>query len=767
MNYSLPYLLFVTLLMMLTVMERVGKRNRATVRYTHYGCIILYLLFIGLRGYIGTDWYNYRIIFEQIPTLFSGQWEEFRSGNFQEIGFLVFATAVKSLWNDYHFFVFLNACLDMVILHVFLNRYVSWYTLGFLLFFIMGGLTLCELVRNSRSVGLFLLSIRYVIERRPIPYVTLNLVGMSFHLSSLIYILLYGFIRRPWPRWLFVWVFLLGNVVFLFRLEIVRPLLEQWGEAVGGRLQLYLVQYVGHELYDVPYGWSIGYVERIFTGLIVLVFYRRLMVGKGFHTPFLNLYLFYFAAFFFLSEMRELAARTSLLFVCSYWVLVPEIYEILLSRFKRAVFRWVLYGYCLLKMAGMTAIPLYRYDNLLWGVQRYEERVGGIRTLLPESITMNPKNIHIAELSMTGPLHAGVNTGFIQIWKHLYPRSRCRFFAEKEHVANCSERAAGADVLYCPFPVFPRAVKRTLPWRDLLGGVYGLWLLLRTRKADVLFITNLLPVTHWIIVALNRWLRRKVYIALHGQLEALLPDTSLRSTKYYFRLHLPLLRRDRQNRYIVLGEPVYQGVKSFFPEILPPIVIDHPYDYGPQVPAAPFAPPLRLGQLGIGNRSKGTEKLFRLGILLRQEIEAGKVEIHLIGRLDPELLPQTNRWVNWQKEFVSQESMDRKLHALHYTLLLRDETQGRATASGSFFDTVRSVTPFLSLGSSFVRSYADRFPGCGEIFDSLEQMATAIRQICRRFDRISYGLQMEQVYRMQQELSTGKIARRLQSQIRL
>ena len=373
-GYSIPYLVFVGLLIVLTVMERTGRGHLLRRPFCRFSCSMLYLLFVGLRGYIGTDWYSYQPIFDQTPALFSGHWGDFGTDNRLEPGFILFTSSIKSLWNNYHFFVFISACIDLAILHLFLKRYVGWYTLGFLVFFVMGGLTLGDLMRNVRGIGLFLLSLKYLTERRALPYFGLNLLGMCFHITSIVYLPLYWILHRRWPKAVFIIVFLLGNAVFLLRIEFARPLIEWMAETLGGRFAYLQAQYLMNEMFDQRYWLSLGYLERILTSLLILGFYRKLHRQRATNVLFINAYVLYFAFFFFLSEIREFAARFSLLFIFSYWVLLPALYETLQARFNRTVFLVVLYTYCLLKIAGMTSISLYRYDNLLWGIENYDRR---------------------------------------------------------------------------------------------------------------------------------------------------------------------------------------------------------------------------------------------------------------------------------------------------------------------------------------------------------------------------------------------------------
>jgi hypothetical protein len=338
------------------------------------------------------------------------------------------------------------------------------------------------------------------------------------------------------------------------------------------------------------------------------------------------------------------------------------------------------------------------------------------------------QRIILTELSMTGVFHAAVNTGFIRWIQAENPGAELHFRGERSHTNICQEKLEDERVQFGKFPFFPRANKWTLPVRDFLGSIYGAGLLLGCRKKDTLFITNLLPITHWVIFGLNEFLRRRLFIALHGQLEALLPDTSLGWTKCYFRLHGPLLHRDRRNRYVILGQPIHDAIKKWLGINLQPLIIDHPHQANEENPQPPVEIPLRFGQIGAGNRGKGTERLFQLGELLREEIEAGKVELRLVGRLDPELRCQVNPWVTWYEKPLSEADYRMNINALHCALFLRDAQMGRAVPSGSFFDAVQGGKPFLSLRHPYVEYYADRFPERGTFCESVEEMAEAIRK---------------------------------------
>lgn len=335
----------------------------------------------------------------------------------------------------------------------------------------------------------------------------------------------------------------------------------------------------------------------------------------------------------------------------------------------------------------------------------------------------------MTELSMTGVFHCTVNAGFIR-WMHSkYTNNDLYFYAEKKHILNCIKLSDVVNINYRSFPFFPSAKKHTLLIRDFIGCFYAIWILMQSQKTDILFITNLLPVTHWCIYILNFLLKRQLYIALHGQMEALLPDTPLRFTKIYFRMHSSLLRCDKKNQYIILGEPIYETLKSYLGTGIQTIIMDHPFVSTPKKPCKSSTFPIRVGQIGVGNRGKGTENLFRLGELLYNEIDDKRLELLLIGCLDKELRNHTNPWVKWHEKPLPYDEYQLEISKLDYILLLRDRNTGRATPSGSFFDTINKGHHFIALRNPYIEYYMEKFSESVTLCESVEEMADEIRKI--------------------------------------
>jgi len=386
-NYSIPYLLYLLVLVGLAFVELRRLKYELDTRYIRWAVILSFLVFFGLRGFVFTDWIIYSKLFEVMPTFWEGGLESLRTVTevFEadvevgaagyEMGFILSTFLFKSLIPNYFVWVFVNTLVDIWLLDLFIRRYSPYYVLSFVVFVAMGGLIIeCNLMRNVKAILLFMVSLKYIEERRLLPYLALNLLGAMFHSSAIIFIPLYFFLHKTLPRWLLWTVFVVGNVIFLLKISYLQPLLVGLAEVLGGRLGVQIKIYFALDMYNQPYGISLGYIERVATFLLLILLHRPLVALNNRNNLIINCYVIYFILFFFFSEVMIAVERLTLLFVFSYWVLYPLMYQLI----KDTVIKWVsmiiLVLFCSAKTITTSSSIFSRYDNLLIGIQDAETR---------------------------------------------------------------------------------------------------------------------------------------------------------------------------------------------------------------------------------------------------------------------------------------------------------------------------------------------------------------------------------------------------------
>ncbi|MDR0567339.1 MAG: EpsG family protein [Prevotellaceae bacterium] len=372
-TYAIPYLIFLgglCLLPMHLEFRQIysGQSTRATRRFT----VIVFLFFCGLRGFVITDWYGYYPYFLQLKTLWSGGLRQLLAGNATfDVGFELYSMIIKSVCPSYFFWVFASTAIDLALLHIVFRRYARYYVFAFAMFFVFGGEVIAfNLMRNIKSILLFLLSLKYLQERKILPYMLLNVLGMSFHVSSVAYLPLYFVLHRQFPRWLLWAAFIAGNVLFLLQLQYIQPLFTFLGNLIGGEVKWKVAYY----FLDQSYGISIGYVERTLTFIVIMLLRSKLKRQSDHNLLFINLYMAYAFSFLYFGESHSVTLRMSYLFVGAYWILLPNMLALFRRRRNKELIVLILVAYSFIKMLLLNVGAEMRYDNLMFGIKPYQER---------------------------------------------------------------------------------------------------------------------------------------------------------------------------------------------------------------------------------------------------------------------------------------------------------------------------------------------------------------------------------------------------------
>lgn len=367
-SYSLPYIAIFCLLFVLACID-IHKTDRAEETKTIRGAtFVLLLIFFGLRGFIQTDWISYYTLFEGLPTVKDLNFCTFED-YYMEPGFILYSIIIKSIVPNYFVWVFINTLIDLWIFHLLFKHYSKYYSLSFLFFYLFLFMVEVNLYRNIKSIILFLLSLQCLQKKRTSMFVILNACGCLFHISSLVYIVLYPFFTLKLNKY-FLWTtFVISNVIFLFHFQWASGLIEFVSSALGLERISVLLKYIS---FGQESSLSIGYLERCFTFIIIICLKKRIVRENYFRNIVYNCLVLYFIFFYFFSEFETLSERFSALFIFSYCFIYPWLFESL--RLNKIVFICLLFSYGFIKQITGNHHILSKYSNLIWGVDSFEER---------------------------------------------------------------------------------------------------------------------------------------------------------------------------------------------------------------------------------------------------------------------------------------------------------------------------------------------------------------------------------------------------------
>lgn len=311
-----------------SIIEQRSKNKRIGENFFIFSLFLL-ILFFGLRGYIGYDWYSYKPNFDKVVSLielFKGNTQMLHSG--YELGFQLYTSLIKTFTGNYFVYNFINSSVDFIILYFVIKRFSKAPMLSLLLFFGVYGVALeIDMIRNVKSIMLFLISIKYIEERNILKFGALNILGILFHYSSILYLPMYFILNIKWNKKFILFLFILGNIYYLSDIRIVMRIIKEYNTLLPTGLGAKLSGYFSIIPLDFPLGFSFYYFER------VIIFLLCWFVGDSFKNKnYGNIMLnsLYISVFFFLylSEFSIVAMRFGLLFVYSYWFIIPMLLEI-------------------------------------------------------------------------------------------------------------------------------------------------------------------------------------------------------------------------------------------------------------------------------------------------------------------------------------------------------------------------------------------------------------------------------------------------------
>lgn len=380
MEYALPYCVVAIVFLIGTI--RVSPNDKITNYYLQRFVIyFIWIFFIGFRGFIVTDWQEYYPKYNQFPTFFNSSLLEclsFSKNHFWETGFVLFSIFIKSFGCNFFVYQVISVVLDVFVLTYVFDKYSmkKYFSLCFFLYFVFQGfVTEVNLLRNSKAMILFFLSIDYINKRDAKRYFALNILGFFFHRSAIFYFPLYWVLRVSLPKKVLCALFFLGNIIFLLQVHWIGGVLDKLMPLFEGTSYYPLLKSYGIISGNFGgYDLGLGVIERTVTFIIVIKFQEKLQLNSKTISPYINLMYCYLFIFLYLSEVGIFVARISNLFIIAYPIIYSNIYS-MLSKGNKIILFIALGVYGFLKMLAQCDEPCYGYESYLFTVPNYNERL--------------------------------------------------------------------------------------------------------------------------------------------------------------------------------------------------------------------------------------------------------------------------------------------------------------------------------------------------------------------------------------------------------
>ena len=371
--YSVAYIILFLLYAVMALLYRYSSEYEK--KWIKTASVLIFILFFGLRGFVGDDW---QIYYPTFKSMYSDNVTNVVASmelSDLEPGFNVLQVICKSIYPDYHFFIFVCTLLQCALLYNFFRKRTDNLPLSFLVFICMSGLGLeINLLRNSISLFICLNALDYLMERKPLQYFGLCLLSMTVHISSIIFIPLYFFLHKRLPHWVYIAVYIFATLFLLAQINFIGPILLYIASYMGDIYVELVRNYIEGEMVAIQGTLSIGFLERLFTGLLIICYYDKLVQIRKDNVMFINAFLLYFLSFALFREFEVASRRIAILFVFSYWILWSDFLKCFVYKGNKKLYALFIICYGMLKIYTSTNEPKMNYDNILFNAKSYEER---------------------------------------------------------------------------------------------------------------------------------------------------------------------------------------------------------------------------------------------------------------------------------------------------------------------------------------------------------------------------------------------------------
>ena len=351
-----------------------SKKTEFSVSLKYFSCLYL-VIFIGLRGFVSTDWVSYYPVYQEMQIWRNIDFNYLGSFGW-EIGTPFTMFLLKKVGFDYFGFCFVSSFIDLIVFFRFFERYSKNFYLSLILFVIYNGLTMeFNLLRNSKAIDLFLLSLQYI-DNKKWKYFLLNFCGYFFHFTALFFVLFFFIYHSKFylHKRALVFGWILGLVIFSLKIQFIGVFLSSIADFLPGRLRWIAKRYTTFNEYLSSYGLGLGFIERFATFSLVCNLQEKLILENQRNKIFIAMTYVYLFTFLYFAEIFELAGRITSLMIFGYWIIFPAIYD-LLSPKRKKYFVFILFFYAVLKIYAVFGNDLsLQYENILFEHQTFSER---------------------------------------------------------------------------------------------------------------------------------------------------------------------------------------------------------------------------------------------------------------------------------------------------------------------------------------------------------------------------------------------------------
>jgi hypothetical protein len=376
----IPYYSLCTLLGFVSITDYFRDSPTLSKATLHKALFLLLLLFIGFRAGVGIDWVSYKLYYDNIEPLtkvIQGSSSApfffyYKSQNI-EIGFKLLNSLFKLTTLDFKYFVFFISAFNLFSLYKFLQNKEILYKVTFLIIYLaLSMFREFDILRQSLALYTFLFSIKYV-NKNFWKYSLINLISVSFHVSAIIFFLIYPFITRIPKRNFLIALLLLYIISFFFTIPFISFLINFFHDISNLKIFTKLLEKYIYLYYPKGLGLTISIPCTILLVLLI-AYYDKIKQFPKVSIILINMFLMYFVISILFAEIEEVVTRLGYFFHIGIAFVFSSV-PLYLKRNSRILYSAVPITYLFVKIYLMMLTPATRYSyspyyNYLFGVDQ-------------------------------------------------------------------------------------------------------------------------------------------------------------------------------------------------------------------------------------------------------------------------------------------------------------------------------------------------------------------------------------------------------------
>lgn len=271
--------------------------------------------------------------------------------------------------------------------------------------------------------------------------------------------------------------------------------------------------------------------------------------------------------------------------------------------------------------------------------------------------------------------------------------------------------------------------------RHIFPIITSLYVILRTKKKDVIYFNYNVLWAMPFINFLSKTLNKKVVLMCHGEMEYLTNGVKINVISDYFlkRFLSKSFKLSRSLYFCVLGEHIKKNLKILLPQHVSDkfLFFNHSHVFKTIAQKNKIiSSEVNIGLVGTVRSNKWLSSIIELGQKIK---DSPHINFTAIGRVYCDVQTLHDVGINIVNEsdsrFLSRNEMDNAISKLDYVVFLYPKESYKFTASGALFDAIDQEKQILALKNDYFNSIFKHCPQIGKLFNNIEELSNYIKSL--------------------------------------